>query len=125
MLQAKQCLITTSSIATPISLINVLQKKVVEDVEDSMHMSTSYAETVSALLNSPQSNLLSINKENSTAICKDIDSAGSENGCKTTRKRSLTEMIGQKLFHKRIIIRIQIQDRFEFARFFCSHYFFV
>ena len=28
MLQAKQCLITTSSIATPISLINVLQKKV-------------------------------------------------------------------------------------------------
>ena len=44
--------------------------------------------------------MLSINKENSTAICKDIDSAGSENGCKTTRKRSLTEMIGHNPLSK-------------------------
>ena len=76
------------------------KKKGVEDKDDSMHMSTSYAETVSALLNSPQSNMLAIDKENSTRICKDIDTAESENGCKTTRKRSLTEMIGHNPLSK-------------------------
>ena len=76
------------------------KKNAVEDIDDSMHMSTSYAETVSALLNSPQSNMLAKDKENSTRICKDIDTAESENGCKTTRKRSLTEMIGHNPLSK-------------------------
>ena len=64
---------------------------------DSKHIlsPTSYADTVSALLNSPQPQLLSKNnKENDTMVCNDKNVPKIENGTKLPRKRSLTEMIG-------------------------------
>ena len=66
-----------------------------------MHMSPSYADTVSALLKSPQPQLpSSINKENDNTLCTDIKGAENESGLKLGRKRSLTEMIGHNPLSK-------------------------
>ena len=71
------------------------------DAANDMHTSISYADTVSALLKSPQQQFSPLmNKENDNIICKDINGAENEHGLKGARKRSLTEMIGHNPLSK-------------------------
>ena len=82
---------------------NLLQNEVEESSEtnNDMHTSISYADTVSALLKSPETPISHlINKENDNSICNDINGAGNQNGLKGARKRSLTEMIGHNPLSK-------------------------
>ena len=80
----------------------ILENEIEEssDTANDMHTSISYADTVSALLKSPQQFPQLINKENDDTICNDINAAESEHGIKITRKRSLTEMIGHNPLSK-------------------------
>ena len=73
-----------------------------ENNSTEMNMSTSYAETVSALLKSPQPILFStLNKENiNGAYSEEINLETETSGLKTARKRSLTEMIGHNPLSK-------------------------
>ena len=70
--------------------------------DHSTEINMSYAETVSALLKSPQPLLLStLNKENDNKICDEkIGTEFEYNGLKGGRKRSLTEMIGHNPLSK-------------------------
>ena len=67
-----------------------------------INMSTSYAETVSALLKSPPPLLVStVNKENDNGTCNEkIGLEFEHNGLKSARKRSLTEMSGHNPLSK-------------------------
>ena len=76
--------------------------KLDSDPSTEAQMSTSYAETVFALLNSPQPDIVStVNKENCEKLSnKQNPEISSKKECKMTRKRSLTEMIGHNPLSK-------------------------